>query len=1391
MADQEREQQPAPVEEPSPKRPERRSRVRRVGLYALAIVTAVVSALIVTLFTIDLGPYVKGEAERRGSAWLDRPMTIGSIRALLRPGQFEFRDLVIQGHEPDDRPFLVAKSVVVSLPWWTIFNRELIIESVEMTGWQMYIESFPGGRHNFPRVQGPPRPPRPPDQPRRFTTTMRRVTASDGEVTYVDHGTPWSMVAPNMRVELFRRPARNDYGGTAAFEGGTISIQSYEPFSAKMDSRFSMAAPNLHFDRIDLLTDGAVSVLEGDLQMNNWPEQIYRIKSQIDIPTQKEIFFKGQNFTADGSATFDGTFHYFKGGRELKGRWQTPVVVVGLGENDWRFPNLRGDVLWLPDRLEVTNARSGLYGGTAVFDYRLLSLDEASGPRRAVWDVNYEQVDLTQLTDFLETEGIRLAGRATGRNRLEWPLGGWDRLRGAGDVTITPPPGVDTVGRGLSPDLVAAQAALPEEAGPFNPRRPLGYVPIAGKLSYQLDPEWITLDRSWVATPKTYVEFDGRTAYYQRSRIAFHVTSLDWQEADRVFAGILTAFGSPTSAVPVGGWGEFDGVMLGAFNDPRIEGTFTGDRMRAWDVVWGRGSADVVIENSYVNVTRSSLVSGDSEINATGKFSLGYPRRDGGEEIDARVRMRRRPMADLRHAFELDDWPIEGFVSGEYILTGNYETPHGSGTLIIDEGAAYGETFDRATATLKFEGTGVRLEKFEVRKSTDGPAAAPVQAGLMTGAAWVGWAGDYSFTADGERIPVESLKTLEFPTAPLSGLLGFKASGTGMFDEPHYDVDFSIVDLFAADEGIGQVTGHLGLRGELLTVDFEAASPRLAVSGAGRVALTDAMDAELTVRFNQTSLDPYLRFFEPRLSPFTTAVAGGTLRVTGELGDPDHLLVETRIEDLDLTLFDYELRNDGVIELDLDRRVAQVGRLRLRGEGTQLAVEGNIDLRRQTIDVTATGDANLGILQGFFRDLRTSGSASLAAGVSGTIEKPEFSGRATLTDGRIRHFLMPRSLDDINGVVSFDAGGVRLDNVVATLGGGNVVFTGRIPLVGFTPGELSITATGERMRMNYPEGFRSEIDADITLRGTVQSPLLTGSVTVRDAVYERRFETTPNLFDFGGQTLPVGAASPAPAIPLRFDVQIDAPPGSLRIENNIARLQAQADLRLQGTYDRPLLSGRADIDRGDVVFEGNRYVVTRGTIDFVNPATIEPYFDIEAETRVRVADQTYRVTLGFLGTTRRFAPTISSDPPLPTADIVALLFGQDPNLANAELRTFSSTAANQSEADLLRGLTSRLLTSPFSAPVGKVAEEVLGSGATVLITPSFGTEGDPLAPTARLVIGKRLSSRAYLTFSRGLGNSTHQQILVLEYDQSERIGWILTQNGDNTFALDFRVRHVF
>ena len=100
--------------------------------------------------------------------------------------------------------------------------------------------------------------------------------------------------------------------------------------------------------------------------------------------------------------------------------------------------------------------------------------------------------------------------------------------------------------------------------------------------------------------------------------------------------------------------------------------------------------------------------------------------------------------------------------------------------------------------------------------------------------------------------------------------------------------------------------------------------------------------------------------------------------------------------------------------------------------------------------------------------------------------------------------------------------------------------------------------------------------------------------------------------------------------PLRFDVRITAP-STFRVENNTTRLVSRADLTLRGTYDRPQLFGRAEIERGEVFFEGKRYTVTRGAIDFSNPTRIEPFFDIEAETRAQVPGQ-IRVVFRISGT---------------------------------------------------------------------------------------------------------------------------------------------------------------
>ena len=121
--------------------------------------------------------------------------------------------------------------------------------------------------------------------------------------------------------------------------------------------------------------------------------------------------------------------------------------------------------------------------------------------------------------------------------------------------------------------------------------------------------------------------------------------------------------------------------------------------------MWGDGAADLVIENSYVSVRTPRFTDGTRVIETDGRFSLGYPRKDGGEEINARIRATRWPLTDLRHAFLLDDYPLDGRMSGEFHLYGKYETPFGFGKTADRRRRRRGrEPFETATASLRFEG---------------------------------------------------------------------------------------------------------------------------------------------------------------------------------------------------------------------------------------------------------------------------------------------------------------------------------------------------------------------------------------------------------------------------------------------------------------------------------------------------------------------------------------------------------------------------------------------------------------------------------------------------------------------------------------------------------------
>jgi hypothetical protein len=117
-----------------------------------------------------------------------------------------------------------------------------------------------------------------------------------------------------------------------------------------MHAWFKLDGGMVHLDRIDLDTDGATTVASGEVDFGHWPEQTYRVKSRVNFPRMRELFFARESWRISGEADFHGVFHLFKDGHDLQGSFVSEVA----GVNDFRFPSLYGSLRWTRSAFEVS-----------------------------------------------------------------------------------------------------------------------------------------------------------------------------------------------------------------------------------------------------------------------------------------------------------------------------------------------------------------------------------------------------------------------------------------------------------------------------------------------------------------------------------------------------------------------------------------------------------------------------------------------------------------------------------------------------------------------------------------------------------------------------------------------------------------------------------------------------------------------------------------------------------------------------------------------------------------------------------------------------------------------------------------------------------------------------
>jgi translocation and assembly module TamB len=157
-----------------------------------------------------------------------------------------------------------------------------------------------------------------------------------------------------------------------------------------------------------------------------------------------------------------------------------------------------------------------------------------------------------------------------------------------------------------------------------------------------------------------------------------------------------------------------------------------------------------------------------------------------------------------------------------------------------------------------------------------------------------------------------------------------------------------------------------------------------------------------------------------------------------------------------------------------------------------------------------------------------------------------------------------------------------------------------------------------------------------------------------------------------------------------------------------------------------LLTGALNTVRGTYEFQGRRFNITRGVVEFQGLPEPDPGLDIQAEARIGGVTIIVRIT----GSVRDIQLSLDSDPAMDQSDIVSyLVFGRPTN----ELRSQQATSAEAAALSLAGNLAAKELNT------------ILGDTFKVDIF-SINPGEDGLSSSS-LTVGKYVTRNIFVTYN--------------------------------------------
>ncbi len=551
-------------------------------------------------------------------------------------------------------------------------------------------------------------------------------------------------------------------------------------------------------------------------------------------------------------------------------------------------------------------------------------------------------------------------------------------------------------------------------------------------------------------------------------------------------------------------------------------------------------------------------------------------------------------------------------------------------------------------------------------------------------------------------------------------------------------------------------------------------SAQLGATARVPLDLLPELPVQIPRRAGPATIHARLDGLDPGAVPGVPAGVSGRISLDAEITStqPDFRDAEGRIafRDLQIGINGLTLEQQAPSLIRVSNGVAAIQSLSLAGSVGTLAATGTVSLTdERAIDLKVDGGMNIAALALITDAVRAEGDSTITLAASGTIADPIVTGNITLRDGAVAMDEPTIVAEAVNARIAIDRNRVAISALTAAVNGGTMTGKGGflIGAAGITDVDISLETRD--FAFDAPLDLRSLSDADIRIRSTDADVVIGGQITIQEAglTGDINFDT--------GLLASVTARRQLELTPQRnpllervlFDVNVDTSTPVL-VDNNLAKAEVTADLRIVGTPYEIGLLGRLDVAEGGMVTLNERtFEIERGRMTFLEDRRIFPSFDLLMNTSVN----NYDITLSVSGEPGNTETTLTSNPPLPEPDIMATIVTG---------RTLDQMRGE--EYDVAREQVLSYLTGRVGSTIGRGLERATGLSEVRIEPQLIANEADP---GARLTLGQDITDDLTLTYSVDLADSD-DQIWLATYDITRRFQTRAVRQNDNSYRVDFR-----